>query len=244
MKICAAQTRPVKANIGKNIEHHLQLIEKAVAAETALIIFPELSLTGYEPALATDLAIETDDSRLNIFQEKSNAGNIVIGIGAPTKTNDGIHISLIIFQPNCERRVYSKEFLHADELPFFIPGRGGPTITLENKIIAFAICYEISVPEHAGKAFKNGAGIYVASVAKSAAGMEKAGQSLAAIAAQYSMKVVISNSVGYYDNFESAGGSAAWNNTGKLIANLNKTNEGLLFFDTDSYAVTISENLL
>ena len=243
MKICAAQTRPVKANIEKNIERHLQLIEKAVAGGAALIVFPELSLTGYEPALANDLAMKEDDNRLDVFQEKSNAGNIVIGIGLPTKAAAGTHISLIIFQPNGQRLVYSKEFLHIDEKPFFVAGQGGPTITIDGKIIAFAVCYELSVPEHADRAFKNGANIYVASVAKSAAGMEKANQILAAVANQYSMDTVISNCVGYCDNFESAGGSAGWNSKGKLLCSLDHAKEGLLFVDTDKYATALGENL-
>jgi len=243
MKICAAQTRPVKANIEKNIERHLQLIEKAVAGGAALIVFPELSLTGYEPALANNLAMKEDDSRLNVFQERSNAGNIVIGLGAPIRINAGIQISLIIFQPNSNRQVYSKEFLHIDEKPFFVAGQGGPTITIDDKIIAFAVCYELSVPEHADRAFKNGANIYVASVAKSAAGMEKANQILAATAHQYKMDTVISNCVGYCDNFESAGGSAAWDSKGKLLCSLDHANEGLLFVDTDNYPTALSENL-
>jgi len=243
MKICAAQTRPAKADIEKNIQRHLQLIEKAVAGGAALIVFPELSLTGYEPALANDLAMKVDDNRLNVFQEKSNAGNIVIGIGLPTKAAAGTHISLIIFQPNRKRQVYSKEFLHIDENPFFVAGQGGPTITIDDKIIAFAVCYELSVPEHADRAFKNGANIYVASVAKSAAGMEKANQILAAVANQYSMDTVISNCVGYCDNFESAGGSAGWNSKGKLLCSLDHAKEGLLFVDIDNCATALGENL-
>jgi predicted amidohydrolase len=244
MKICAAQTRPVKADLEKNIEHHLRLIEKAVAGGAAIVIFPELSLTGYEPSLAGNLAIEEDDYRLNIFQEKSRTGNIVIGIGSPTRTAAGIHISLIIFQPDGKRLLYSKQFLHMDEEPFFTAGKGGPTIRIDNKTIAFAICYELSVPEHARNACRNGANIYIASVAKPAAGMEKAGQSLAAIAAQYTMSTVISNCVGYVDNFESTGCSAAWDDKGQILGSLSSSNEGLLFFDTDTGSVTINENLL
>jgi predicted amidohydrolase len=49
MKICAAQTRPVRGDIQTNIDNHKKLIDLAVSNGADIIIFPELSLTGYEP---------------------------------------------------------------------------------------------------------------------------------------------------------------------------------------------------
>ncbi len=56
MKICVAQTKPVKGNILKNINHHKTLIDTAISHGVDTIVFPELSLTGYEPELTEDLA--------------------------------------------------------------------------------------------------------------------------------------------------------------------------------------------
>jgi predicted amidohydrolase len=87
-----------------------------------VIIFPELSLTGYEPTLAKELAIHQDDKRLDDFQQISDLHGITIGLGAPTKGSKGICISMIFFQPHRERRLYSKKYLHADEYPYFVSG--------------------------------------------------------------------------------------------------------------------------
>jgi predicted amidohydrolase len=73
MKICVAQTKPVKGDISANIENHKKLIDRAVANRTDIVIFPELSLTGYEPELARELAINQDDTRLDGLQEISDA---------------------------------------------------------------------------------------------------------------------------------------------------------------------------
>jgi predicted amidohydrolase len=244
MKICAAQTKPVRGNIKKNIEQHLVFIERAIAGNAAIIIFPELSLTGYEPALARDLAIDKNDSRLDTFQHKSDAGNIVIAAGAPVKVVAGVQIGMLIFQPGKMRQSYSKKFLHNDEKPFFVPGQGGSTINIDNNIMAFAICYEISVPEHAVNASESGAAIYLASAAKTTAGMEKANLSLSAIATQYAMRTMICNCTGHCDNFESAGGSAAWDDKGNLLGRLDDTKEGLLFFDTSTYRIAADVNFM
>ena len=114
MKICLAQTKPFTGSIEKNIEQHLELILLAIEQGVELIIFPELSLTGYEPTLANAIAISKDDARLTVFQEARSEKNITIGVGTPIKTSQGITISMILFQPNQSVQVYSKGFLHSD----------------------------------------------------------------------------------------------------------------------------------
>jgi len=79
MKICAAQTRPVTGDIPANIGNHDKLIGLAVAGKADLIIFPELSLTGYEPTWAKKLAVKWDDARLDVFQEISDTRHIPSG---------------------------------------------------------------------------------------------------------------------------------------------------------------------
>ena len=98
--------------------------------------------------------------------------------------------------------------------------------------MALAICYELSVPEHAESAYQSGAEVYIASVAKSADGVEKAVKRLSEIANKYSMTVLMSNCVGHCDNFESAGKSSIWNDKGLLIGQLNDANEGIIIIDT------------
>jgi predicted amidohydrolase len=94
MKICAAQTRSIKGDIQNNIAIHKKLIDLAIANGADLIIFPELSLTGYEPTLAKELATNQDDGRFDDFQEISDANQMTIGVGVPTKSPAGICISM------------------------------------------------------------------------------------------------------------------------------------------------------
>ena len=94
MKICVAQTRPVKGAVQSNIERHKKLIDLAFSDGAEMVIFPELSITGYEPELAKELATTENDSRFDDFQKISNAKQITIGIGVPTKNDAGISISI------------------------------------------------------------------------------------------------------------------------------------------------------
>lgn len=234
MKICVAQTRSVKGDVLTNIENHLRFIDAAVSSQADLIVFPELSLTGYEPGLAGELACDADDGRLNVFQEISNKNRIGIGVGMPLKSSGGTQIGMIIFQPEHERIAYAKMHLHADEFPYFVTGKEAVQLNIKNTKISFAICYELSVSEHSENAFKTGADVYLTSVAKTAEGVEKAEKNLSQIAESYSMITLMSNSIGPSDNFIGAGKSAVWHKNGQLAGQLNSAEEGLLIFDTET----------
>lgn len=238
MKICIAQTEPIKGNVSANIEAHKRFIELALTLHAEAIFFPELSLTGYEPELAKKLATNQNDIRLDIFQQISDHNRIIIGLGLPTVTESQIRISMIIFEPNKPRQTYSKQQLHEDEFPYFDNGIGQIIIKTNDRKIAPAICYESLQPTHAENAFKLGADVYLASVAKSLNGVEKAYDYYPRVAKQYAMPVLMSNCVGFCDNYLCVGKSAVWTKEGTLVGQLDDTSEGILIFDTETEAVT------
>jgi predicted amidohydrolase len=237
MKICIAQTQPTKGNVSANIEAHEEFIELALTLNAEAIFFSELSLTGYEPELAKKLATNQNDHRLDIFQEVSNKNKIIIGLGLPTAIESQIRISMIIFEPNKPRQTYSKQHLHSDEFSYFENGVGQVIIKSNDKNIAPAICYESLLPTHSENAFKLGANIYLASVAKPENGIKKAFEHFPAVAKQYGMPVLMSNCVGFSDNFLSVGKSAVWTKEGELVGHLDDKTEGILIFDTEKEEV-------
>jgi predicted amidohydrolase len=232
MKICVAQTRAVKGDINANVDNHKNLIQLAVSYGADMIFFPELSLTGYEPTLAAKLATHKDDERFKELQASSDLKKIIIGAGMPIRSEQGILIAMIVFQPKQPRETYFKQYLHLDEELYFI--KGTFRSVLNERKIALAICYEISVPEHAGQAHKNGSMVYLASVAKTVNGMNKAIDTLSTTAKKYSMPVLLSNCVGECEGKKAGGRSSVWNNKGELLAQLNENDEGLVIFDTDT----------
>ena len=234
MKICIAQTKPIKGNVSANIEAHIRFIELALNLNSEAIFFPELSLTGYEPELAKKLATNQNDSRLDVFQQISDNNKIIIGLGLPTATESKIRISMIIFEPNKPRQTYSKQQLHSDELPYFEKGVGQILIKTNDTNIAPAICYESLQPTHIENAFKLGADVYLASVAKPAKGVKNAFDHYPRVAKQYIMPVLMANCVGFYDNFLSVGNSAVWTKKGELVGQLDDKTEGILLFDTET----------
>lgn len=139
---------------------------------------------------------------------------------------------MVIFQPKKDLSFYSKQLLHPDELPFFVPRKEQTTISIDGKLLVPAICYESLQPEHAREAAALGADVYVASVAKSANGVIRANAHYPAMAKAHGMFVLMANCVGKADNFIGAGQSAVWNQEGKLLLQANATQEALLILDT------------
>lgn len=231
MKIAIAQLRSIRGDIEKNIKKHQDLIADAVKEEVNIIIFPELSITGYEPALAKHLAITKENLSLEVFQQISDLHNITIGVGMPIKEAADIYIGMVLFQANKKKQFYFKEFLHEDEVPYFSSGKNTFTTISTERDIAIAICYELFVPEHYTRAAKDGASIYLTSVAKSAKGVERAYTHLPSIAKQYAMTIFMANCIGPSDDFIGAGLSAVWNKEGQLIKQLGRDVEGLLVLD-------------
>lgn len=233
MKISAVQIRSDKGNIKSNIENHIKWIDIAVSENVDLIIFPELSLTGYEPVLAEELTTDQNDSRLDVFQKISDLKNITIIVGLPIKSPSGILISMVIFQPKSARLTYSKQQLHPDEKPYFIQGSEQIILKIKDQKIAPAICYESLQPEHSTRANRLGTQLYLAAVAKSQSGIEKAFAHFPKIADKYSMPVLMANCIGKCDNFESAGQSAVWDENGNLMGQLDNKNAAILIYDSE-----------
>ncbi|QDH80004.1 carbon-nitrogen hydrolase family protein [Echinicola soli] len=227
MNISLVQLSPATGEIDKNIISHVKWIEKAASEHSELVIFPELSLTGYEPTLAKELSITKDDPRLKVFQQLSDNKAIIIAIGAPLQGATGTSISLLIFHPKKEVQVYSKQFLHADELPFFVPGISR-SLLIDDTAIGLAICYEISVGEHIKNVMATHPSFFISSVAKDQNGVINAYQKLSEIANKNKLPVAMVNCVGEADGVQFAGKSAFWDDQGNLVQQLDNHAEGIL----------------
>jgi len=230
-KICVAQIKSIKGNIELNIQAHIQIIHRASEAGADLIIFPELSLTGYHPSICDKLTISHDDASLDVFDKISDQSKMTIIVGAPLKIQEGVAISSFIFSPNSARNIYTKQYLHEDELPYFKVTGHDDNLIGESPRIAISICYELTVPAHHHRATQNNANIYLSSVAKSKSDMIRSHKILADISCNTGMSTLVTNSVGMCEEYMCGGYSAVWNKKGEILDHLNEVDEGILIYD-------------
>lgn len=238
MKISLAQIKPVKGSIEANLAIHKNYIRMAAQQGADCIFFPELSITSYESALAEQLAMKEDDNTLDELQDLSSQLSITIGVGMPTVGREKPRIGMVIFQPFQSRQYYFKQQLHSDEFPFFEAGEKQVVIPVKNYQIAPAICYESLQPDHSECAYQLGANLYLASVAKSQQGVDKAMAYFPQIARKFAMPVVMVNCIGPCDDFEAAGQSAVWSKEGTLIAQLTNSQQGLVLCQLETEKTT------
>lgn len=233
MLLAAAQTKPVDNDFAANLQTHLRLCEDAAGKGVQLILFPEMSLTGYLLETAAQMAITPDDARLAPLQALAVKHQLTIIAGAPVRTGNQLHIGSFIFQPDGQTALYTKQFLHGDEVNYFTGSSSyNPMLHIGNERVASAICADLTHPEHPEAAHRKLATLYAAGIFYTPSGIAEAYEQLSGYAKTYRMHVLMANYSGPSCNFEAAGTSAFWNTDGKLVAALDKDSEGLLVVES------------
>jgi predicted amidohydrolase len=81
MKVAIAQIKSALGDLDSNIQKHQDFIQQAIERKAELVIFPELSLTGYSlKDLTNEVAIRLDNPRLSPLFSRSNDIDIVLGL--------------------------------------------------------------------------------------------------------------------------------------------------------------------
>lgn len=227
MKIAVAQIASIKGDVDANITHHLQAMCTASEREVQYLVFPELSLTGYEPELAADLAFTSDDDRLQPLVEAAKTLNISIGVGAPFKSDGLPQIGMFIIKNSGIIEQYAKMNLHPGEEVYFSKGDSHHFVSLGKQKIANAICADTNSPQHALACRRAGCDIYMAGVLISESGYAADAAVLAKTAKDTSMLVAVANHNHPTGGWSAAGKSSIWSQEG-LLASTNETRNALV----------------
>ena len=155
MILAAAQTKPKRGDIDANLLDHYRLIKLATQNGAQLIVFPELSITGYERENALPLAFTKNDTRLHHLKKLATENNITIIVGAPIQIKSELFIGEFILFPDNTISYYTKQFLHEGEDEFFQSTFNyNPELKIEYELISCAICADIDNPKHPENASK------------------------------------------------------------------------------------------
>jgi predicted amidohydrolase len=239
--IAAAQTIPVPGGVEGNVAQHLRLVHTAAEERAQILVFPELSLTGYELALADDLAFSERDPRLAPFLEAASSCSMILVVGAPIRIDSRLHIGAFIVFPDRSVEIYTKHHLGGfsaraarggvvppAESTVFHPGDRNPLVRFGGNTAAVAVCADIGRPSHPQAAAARGARTYLASVFIIPSDFEGDTAKLRAYAARHTMAVLMANFGGSSGGLASDGRSAIWSETGELLAQLAPVGGGVV----------------
>ncbi len=228
MILAIAQSNP-KTSLRENLADHYQLAALAIAENADIIIFPEMSLTGYTREQAKSLSLTLDDERLDELHKLAVDHEMSIIAGAPARMDNDLFISSFIFSPDGTRSQYIKQNLHGGEKDFFSSTAScNPTLSIKDNNVSLAVCADISHPIHPCNAANKNCTIYAASIFYTKEGMEEAHYQMSEYAQMYEMCTLISNYCGEAWNLESGGKSAFWSEEGELIGELSPDKPSLL----------------
>ncbi len=227
--IAAAQSTSVRGDISRNVAHHLRFGTIARERGAQLLVFPELSLTGYELTMARSNAVRPDSSDLDPLRHLATHAHMTVVVGAPLRNgNDELHIAALAIRPDGSVLTYTKEHVHQSEEAVFTSGPGGPTLRVEDSTVALAICADATHPQHAASAAARGANVYAAGVMIDQIGYARKAVLLRNHAREYGMAVLMANYSGATGGEVSAGKSAVWSEDGQLVAASTGTEEALV----------------
>lgn len=218
-RIAAAQVPSLRGEIGRNIETHVASVKAAAALGVSVLVFPELSLTGYEPELATTLALAVDDARLSPLSELAQRHRMHLVVGAPLANGDEKpFLGAILFGPDGTRQTYAKMHLGGTEPNYFAPGDKPLMFEFHGQKVGLSICADSSAPSHPEIYASLGATVYAAGVFLNAEWYAADAPRLAAYASRHRLLVVMANHAASVGTYTSVGRSAVWAPDGELLA--------------------------
>ncbi|MHB0775042.1 carbon-nitrogen hydrolase family protein [Halomonas sp. WWR20] len=224
--ICLAQAPVIKGAVEENLKIHLSYISESSNSGADVVVFPELSLTGYELELAEKLAFQQEPNNFKKLSKASVDNCIIIIAGCPLVVEKRKPaIGAVICFPNGKTEFYLKQYLHEGEDTYFSSGVEDYFISFGGYSIALAICADFSNPKHSADAVKSGAEIYIASALISESGYSTDAHILSNIASEYKIPVLLSNHVSNTGGWTTCGKNAVWDSSGKfVVSSYNKEN--------------------
>jgi predicted amidohydrolase len=220
---------------------------REAADSSDLVIFPELTLTGYIPLKGYDQAKKrvlagvaahvVDDAlpRLTALTNGRRAA-MVIGFMEPTTVRYEMHNSVALIQDGTILGVYRKMHLPVEENHYFVPGDAAVVADCRAGRVGLNICYDLVFPEAARLAALHGAELLcVPSNWLAIEDLQRLGDILPiARALEQQMHVVFVNGVGELEvrgrRWNLYGGSMIVSATGQKIARAGADEETLRGF--------------
>ena len=220
LTLSAIQYTALDGGIPANVPEHIRLIEDADDHGARLVVFPELSLTGYDLEALADPErwVTAADPRLDGLREICRRTGITAVVGAPFREADGTpRLASLALHPSGELETGFKVWLHGPERLSFSAGDSVRILDLDGWKIALAICLDGARPVHAGEAAEAGADIYAVSALYAAGEDHRLALHLGAGAMDHRMFSVLANLGGSTEFGPSAGGSGFWGPDGRVI---------------------------
>lgn len=227
--IAAAQTRAMCGDLVGNVATHVRTAQAAAGHGVSFLVFPELSLTGYDPAQVGALALDLIDERLRPLADIARRTTMTMVVGVPLRRRGGLpYLGAIIVGADGRLRTYAKQHLGEGERAFFTPGDSHGLVRVADTTIGLAICADTAMPGHPAACAAAGASVYAAGVFLNDAWFRTDTPRFPRHAAEHRLLVLMANHAASSGPLQSVGRSAAWGPDGTMLAQADGTDPCLI----------------
>lgn len=201
-------------DVARNAQNHLAFVRAAAQQGVQLLVFPELSLTGYELQHLAAHVLDSDGAALAPLRQAARDQAMTLVVGAPaaaTRAGDLPSIGAWVLHADGSTTLYRKRHLHGSETQFASAGEDDALVLpLAGIRTGLAICADATQPEHADAAARAGAALYASGALISENGYGPESAQLQDYARKHAMAVLLANHGGPSGGYASAGRSAFW----------------------------------
>lgn len=218
--LAAAQSASVPQDVRANVAKHLAFARAAAERSVSLLLFPELSLTGYELASLAACIVDPEDEELFPLRGISRQARmtVVVGASVASESGDKPSIGAICMHPDGSLTTYRKRFLHGGEEAFAAPGSVNAfSIELSDERLSLAICADTVGQDHPRWARQAGATVYAAGVLWSRSGYDADAALIKSHCALHGFAGLVANHASPTGGYQAAGKSAFWAAGGELL---------------------------
>src|SRR5438067_6152634 len=243
LKIALAQIDTTVGDLAGNAQKVRAGIARARDEGAQLVVFPELSLTGYPPE---DLLLKThflDSAEAALHELAAEVSGIVALVGYPERSDDVYNAAAVLADGEVAavyRKVYLPNYSVFDEQRYFQSGDEGALIELNGIPIGLTICEDIwePGPPASTEALAGAQLIVNLSASPYHAGKPSEREEMLVQRARDNLAaVVFCNLVGGQDELVFDGGSVAIDQEGVVIARAPQFKEALVVCEMDPGAV-------
>ncbi|MFI6784714.1 carbon-nitrogen hydrolase family protein [Micromonospora sp. NPDC050276] len=211
LRLAVAQPPCVPLDVAENARSHAVAVR---AARARLVVFPELSLTGYELDAPV---VSVDDPRLAPLVEACAETGALALAGVPVT---GDHIAMLAVTGDGAAVAYRKMWLGDAEARRFRPGDTPAVFDVDGWRVGLAICKDTGVAAHAARTAALGIDVYAAGVLESARDTAVIDQRAHRIATTHRVWVAVASFAGSTGGgyTEAAGRSGVWTPDGEVFS--------------------------
>ncbi len=248
LNVGLAQFNPKFGDIDANVERHIEWMKQAASHNVQLLVFPELSLTGYYLRdLVQPLAITIDDTPMQAICEASQELNIDVVVGFVDHSGRGnYHIAAAYIQRGEVLHVHHKCYLPTygqfDDMRYFEPGNAIMSFQTRFGQVGILICEDFWHVSASYLLWLDGADLMIFHSASPGRGLDEhealqternVNTFLQTYAMLYTTHIIHCNRVGFENGESFWGASAIFDPSGRQLICAPRFEEALVYHTID-----------